>query len=531
MLNNQETNNSFKNSLTVDNSIEHGKIVMDRITHKLVDIYLSQNSHENIEYLTFLTSAIYLTYKKMYPELSIYIPFRIKSDRSFLENMKKEFARNFKTLTPEELSDLENNFSIDKITTDISAATIVLDHIKPSSISKASYATPLIKDLHKKSLDNTKYINDTEDLLADDEFLDESVYYEIKRDLLKRIIDSTYPSFTLERTPTYQEELEGLEKIYAQKESSSNFSTSISPQQYNDLYNLIEDLRSRLSDKLEYEILRETLPTVLNTPLLKEGFKIDSSFVKDFQKPNGFAALYYLLHTPFGDLELQSQSYGRYYAAKKGSAFHSGIKGKEVLIDDFFELSDSNDKFPLDYYLRKLDSIPVDSLISDLEIPKFTSSKEETEFYRTDLGKKYQTTKKVRELESHIKIKDSIIANGIEYSSDTALFGLAKSISPYMCICSSGHTSFSNAGISQKDLISEFSEILRKRDAVTCLGNLLIERLKVISKKRKESDPQYMANRKKVSGIPRDITLSDIKIYLERLHLKDLNEQKSQDEL
>ena len=514
MANNLKTSTSdFKQSLAV-NCIHEGQYVMDNLIHKIVDKYISANSHENIEYLTYLTSAIYLTYKELYPELSIYIPFRIKSDRSFLENLKKEITRQFNKLTPQEISDLENYFPTDKITTDISAATIVLDHIKPCNINKASYATPLIKNLYKKSLDNSRYIIDIENTLSEEEFLDESVYFEIKRDLLQRIMDSTYSPFTLERTPTYADELKSLDKIYAQKKSSANFSISISEQQYNDLNFLLEDLRSRLNDKLEYEILRETLPTVLNSPLIKEGFGVKSSFIKDSQKPNGFAALYYVLNTPLGDIELQTQSYARYFASKKGSAFHSGIKGKEVLIDNFFELTNPNDQHPLEYYLRKLDSIPADNKVSDLEIPKFNSHEEETAFLQSDLGKRYQTTQKIKELESHIRIKDYIEYNGHKFPSDLELYNFATILSPYMSICSSGHTSFSNAGISQKNLISEFSEILRKKDSVTCLGDMLIQRLKIILELQK-NNPSYLENKKKVSKIPRDVTFTDIKNYLE----------------
>ena len=492
-------NNNFRTTYKISEDIEKSKKELDNICHQLVDAYLRANTHENIEYLTYLMAAIYLKYKEKYPFLSIVIPYRIKSDMSFRNNLEKEL----KKISPD--------FDISGIITDISGSTIVLKHVEDFNVRKQDFANTKIIDLYEKRLENTAFIAETEKRLSDDILLSEEDYFEIRHSILERIIDATYTEFTEERERPYSSELEDSRASYASKLESGNFSTSISKEQMRTLENLLEDLRSRVSDKLSYEILRETLPNILNDPLIKNGFHIDSHFSKDSKKPNGFAALYYVLDTPFGKLELQSQSEARFEAAKKGSAYHSGIKGKNVNIDYFFELADPNDPKPLEFYLDKLNSTAVENIISDLEIP--TSPEEKEQFMQST---KYKRSQYLKELMSHVKLKESLKSdNELDIDVDSAIFALAMAISPYMAACSSGHNSTSTAGINQKNLISEFTEILRKKDKTTCLGYLLIKRLKNILNSKNSITKKYDQMRKKFSGIPRDLSSDDIISYLE----------------
>jgi len=109
--------------------------------------------------------------------------------------------------------------------------------------------------------------------------------------------------------------------------------------------------------------------------------------------------------------------------------------------------------------------------------------------------------------------------------TDDYLLSLAKSISPYMNVCSSGHTSFSTASIHQKNLIGEFTEILRKKDATSCLGNMLISRLRTILKNT--DDKEYLESQEIRNSLPRDIAKEDIVQYAtEKLHPK-LNKLKN----
>ena len=502
---------SFKDALHVDVNSEDIKIIENSL-NKANDEYIKANSPEAKEYLCYLTAAIYLTYQRMYPDLSIYIPFRFKSIGSYMKNANKEAGN---------LSNTDESKMFEKMTADIMGATIVLDHIKSSRMPKIKYSSDKIHVLFEKKDDNKKFINEVQREL-DNDFIDEKTYYEYERLILEKLIDSTYPEFKYERPIPYKTELENMNKTYSEKLKIGNFALSITKEQKVDLEKLLNDLRSRVSDKIEYEVLLETLPKVLNAPLLKNALKVDHSFSKDVKKENGFAAIYYTLKTPFGDIELQSQSNKRYYEAKKGSAFHSGIKGKEIDINYFFELVDENDPKDLKFYLDRLNAASVDKIVSDAELP---NNEEEREIFIEKMDDKtrenYKYTKLIEELANHIKIKDTINFNSSETPTNKHLLDLAKHISPSMNVCSSGHTSFSTATISHKNLVNEFSEVLRKKDSNTYLANMLIDRLSLILKDPSLTDEEYKEWEKITNALPRDISKKDITDYADNLKLQD----------
>ena len=498
-------------------------------TQKLVDAYIGANGFETKEYFCYLVAAIYLTYKEMYPDLSTYIPFRIKSDYSFSANLKKEFSKGAPFFNKKYFDKLKSASSRDEfesaflpgVTDDIAAATVVLDHINSSERPRKKYVSDNINELFDKCQNNLFFISNVEKEI-DEGFMSEEEYFKYRINTLERLIDSTFPEFTFERTIPYQDELEHIKAIFNEKEQTSNFALSITEKQTSDLEDLLDDLNSRAYDKLEYSILEETLPKVLSNPLIKEALHVNSQFNKNVKKDNGFAALYYILKTPFGKIELQAQSNKRYYEAKKGSAFHSGLSGKQFNVDDFFELVDSNDSHKLDYYLSELGNTPVDTLISDYEVPSFSTESEKKEFLKTPKGKRYARTKRVEELASHIRIKPQFTftdksGSTQQVPTDQYLFSLACSISPYMGVCSSGHTSFSTATVHSKNLVNEFAEVLRKRDSTTYLGNMLITRLENIIKDGSITNEKYSKREKISNSLPRDISRRDILNYAERL--------------
>lgn len=114
------------------------------------------------------------------------------------------------------------------------------------------------------------------------------------------------------------------------------------------------------------------------------------------------------------------------------------------------------------------------------------------------------------------------------------LFSTALALSPYMNVCSSGHTSFTTAGIHHKKVIGEFSEILRKKDSNTCLRDLLIRRLEQLIENPEifladmDESSQTAKNIKRCLKIvqehdeialklPKDISLKNILNYGEKL--------------
>lgn len=565
-------NNDFKNRIKYSNPDQQDiyKKVMS-----LLDQYQKSNSFENREFLCYLTAAIYLTYRKLFPQLSIYIPFRTKSDMSYIKNIQKEFDKFTKSSS--------TDFDITPIIKDISGIRVVLDHINSTiSPSREKYdilsgaldehddsnnsdeslnSKPTIVKLLSNFNENIKF-TDTVDEYCKLPIQSGKQYFEYKMELLKRIIDATPKEFTDERKPApsffalYKE----VKDQYNYFSETDSFPSIVSVFQKNELKDLSNVLRFRTDDKLHFAILEKTLPIVFEQPLIKNALKTHSEFIKPSLKPNGFQSLYYNLDTPFGPIEVQAQSNKAYYTSTKGSAYHSGMNGKNIDVKEFFELSDPNDEYDVSYYLDILDSVSADSMISPYELPEFDTEQEKQAFLKTEQGIAFLQSEKYRELMKHIQIKKTmeilpnnlpkeiyypnslnelnkkklkeLIDNGqikpFIINTNSYLLSTALSLSPYMNVCSSGHTSFTTAQIHHKKVIGEFSEVLRKKDSNTCLRDLLIRRLEYIIETGAELDLDgntldssflkvIEQHDKAVSKLPKDISQKNIVKYAEKL--------------
>lgn len=571
--------NDFKDSLKYPRvySNPEQRDIQEKLT-ALLDEYQKSNSFENREFLCYLTAAIFLTYKKLYPQLSIYIPFRTKSDTSYIKNIQKEFIKFMTNM------DSKTSFDTSPILKDVSGIRIVLDNIN-FSLPSTEKSKELFNDHEiKKLLGNTddedknknekKYTRRENLDFADkiDNYTQSPIrngkqYFELKKELLERIVKITPPEFTEERkpNPSFSQLYDEAKYQYDYFLENDNFPTIVSALQINELNDLLNKFRGRIDDQLHFSILRKTLPIVLKDPLIKNVLKTSFEWNKEALKPNRFQARYDTLYTPFGPVELQSQSNEAYYEATKGSAYHSGLNGKDINIKDFFELVDPNDTHELSYYLDILDSISADSMISPYELPEFNTEQEKNDFMKTTKGTAYLQSEKYREMMTHIRLKpkiqilpqylprevydanNKINPNKLQelidcgkikpFSTDmnAYLFSVALSLSPYMNVCSSGHTSFTTAGIHHKKVIGEFSEVLRKKDSNTCLRDLLIRRLEqlienpedfisdmdessLIAQKNINASLQIAQKHDEiVAKLPKDISLKNILSYGEKL--------------
>ena len=511
---------SFKENIRCNITNEQEKLTTEMFT--LLDEYEKNNSFENREFLCYLTAAIFLVYKEKYPQIAKYLLFRTKSDMSFMKNIQKEFI---KFITSDTHS---NQFDISAVDKDISGIKFVLDNINYSlpatAESRELFGLPDIKKLRKQSKDNLDFIDTVEEFISSP-IHNSREFYQFQLELLQRIIEVTPKKFKDERFPnrSYEELYEHSQKKYNYYIENDNFPTSLSERDIGYLEVLLNDLRSKVDNNLHFEILNRTLPIVLDDPLIKNTllttFKLEKSNEQS-QKANGFEAIYYTLNTPFGKVEFQAQSNRAYFNATKGSAYHSGIPGKSINVKHFFELVDKNDEHTLDYYLDTLDSISADSIIHENELPQFESEQEKKAYLETSHGKDYINSKLYIDMMKHIKIKDTIdilppylpnsvydkaeinyktprsnwkinekklnelIESGeIKLSTvDTNMYFLASalSISPYMNVASSGHSSFTTVGNHNKKIVGEFSEAIRKKDSNTLLRDILVRRLENI---------------------------------------------------
>ncbi len=203
------TNNDFKENLKYSSYTNPEQQDLLDTFISVLDEYEKNNSYENREFLCYLTSAIYLTYKKLYPQLSIYIPFRIKSDMSFIQNIQKEFEQ-------EKMKNIysEKNFDAFPLVKDMSGIKIILNDINfslPSTPeSEELFNDPEIKELmgNFDNIDNTKYLDNEESetnkkkynrrenfelIHKIDHYIHSPIkngkqYFELKKELLYRII-------------------------------------------------------------------------------------------------------------------------------------------------------------------------------------------------------------------------------------------------------------------------------------------------------------------------------------------------------
>lgn len=526
-----------------------------------LNTYTDKNSFEATEYMCYLVAAIHMAYRRCYPELSVSIPFRTKSDHSFSQNIPKEYKRGIYSLVgnknAESLKYLQENYDKSPTTKDIQALTVVLDHFRKDisllmdtnndRILSDGYvvhdymASEEIQKLLAKKEKYRKFIIDSKNNDGDIDLFSEKQYLEKKRDLLEAIIDMSFPEFTEERIPSFQDELETT-RI---KISEGNFASSITKVQGEDLKSLFDDLASRLDNMLQYSILEETLPTVLNHPFLKNSLEVTFNFSKYSKKPNGFAAYYFILNTPYGEVELLAESDWGYYNSKRGSAFHSGKDGKSFDPTCFFEyVNPENETMPLDKFLEA-----VDKPERILENPKLAN------IYKEKL--------------SHIKIKDRInvmeapiglirqfypdydpavhdkdpetmikklIDEGkipkeygdMSVDTNEYLYDTAISYSPALFRCVSGSGFSLNAAIQHQDIVDEFTEVLRKKDSMTLLGNLLLERLTELLKTTKKDEMHNVRKNDFLSRLPKQITYTQLMEYGERLKHKNLEDNESE---
>jgi|GEM_PF-5464953 len=503
--------NKFKESLKSD--IEAQQTFLTNSITSATEHYSSQTTLENKKYLCYLTAAIYTTFKDLFPELDIKIPFRIKSSKSTQKNFQKEFLNSLNSVDSSSLDSLENSFNTSDMLSDINGITIVLNNISETLALNPNYSNnEEIQKLKNIRKENLIYIEELENNLSDSLVPpSETVYYEYYQELLKRIIDSTYSQFTEERELPYNIELENVQNNYSRKLTDESFLVLASDKQLDNLNYLISDLRSRLDDKLQTEILKQTLPFVFSNPLISNGLGANFKFKKENLKPNGFAALYYT--NSKASIEIQAQSKRKYEESKKGSAYHSGIPGKQININSFFELVNSEDENSLDYYANILDSIPADELEPLYSFPVLNKKRS------------YQKALKISDIQKHIKLKDTIKfykADGTynEMSLDHYLLNLAQHISPFMYVCTCADTTFSNtANINNKDLIEEFTEILRKKDSTTCLSQMLINKLSQVVKS------QNIQN----YNLPKQISIIDIYGYIQNEYIPSKQKQTTDD--
>lgn len=443
-----------------------------------------------------IAGAFYIVAKKLYPDLSIYLPGRIKSTKSSISNINKELNLSLSSLVPSDFSkgltdeDIKQQFNIDAANTDFTGFTVVLPNVSSTfHIDKTDPKSPELLALKKSRDEHIRFTHKLENFLLDNEgkYLSNIDLLQIKIELLIRLRQDTYDECINEFRNTSFNELakSAIQQFYEEIESS-NLKSFPNEFQYkiilDDIYSLLDELKKRIDDKYQNKLLEIAIPNILKEPIFSETLKVKPSFVKKIIKPNGFCSTYYQITTSDGkQIELQASSKTRFEQSKNGTSDHSCLPDKEIDISHFFEpASQDCDKEHFEYFLNLLNTTP-------LATKNILYNTQDTNLSPTDRRLKM----KLKLAEENVKLKDAFELENVSpdgtmcYSKiliDTYLPLFAEYVSPQLMTISSPHTRFNKsiAGYDTKNIISGFIEVLLKHDSTSCLAQILIDKLETL---------------------------------------------------
>ncbi len=475
-----------------ESAVESNKKIMIDSILETIDKWKEHTTKEAEEENRDIIGAIYISARKLYPEMTIYVPGRIKSARSSISNIKKEANKSVKSIVPSNLErgiskeDINNQFSMKKANTDFTGFTIVLDNVDETMhFDKNAPMTNEILKLRKVQDDSITFSHEIENFLAEkeDEELSKQELMQIKLDLLMRLRMLTYEeckkeykgiSFTklfLNNKEKYEKEALDDDEVLNDAEYEDEL---------DEIYELIDELKKRVHDKYQAKILEVIVPEIMNDELLTQNLQVQTRFVKSVKKENGFCADYYEIKTWNGRIiELQALTKMRFRESKDGSADHSKLPNKGIDIRWFFEPALENCSEP-EY--EKMLNLLIDTPISKKNTLYITS---DTQLSPSDKRLK----RRLKAAEQSVKLKETfedenILADGKEkeFTLEQYLIHFAEFVSPKMMSASSHHTRFHKgvAGYSQKTIVSSFREMLLKHDSTSCLAQILIDKLSEI---------------------------------------------------
>lgn len=476
-----------------------------------INHWSSHNTKEAEEENRDIAAALYITSRKLYPHLSIYIPGRIKSMKSSISNISKEFQKGISNIIPEDLSagisddDVKEQFSLKNANNDFSGFTIVLsntDDILHFDTSDPKSAE--ILKLRKIRKDNISFIHCLENFLSENEdtYFSNTELLQIKIDLLTKLRESTYAECTQEFQGTsFTKILKKTIEQYNNEIENPDINQisdddSIYILELDEIDTLLEELKKRVHDKYQAKLLETVIPEILQDEIFTDTLKVQSTFLKNVKKKNGFCSSYYLLKTASGRrIELQVQSKMRFKDSKDGSSDHSLLPNKRINISHFFMPSnDDSDNEQFETFLHLLSTTPITTKNFLYNTSDSVLSPREKRLKR-----------KLKIAEQNVKLKDSYTietknSDGsnklIEIPVETYLPMFAEYISPKLMSVSSHHTRFNKsvAKYDKKSLVSGFIEVLLKQDSTTCLAQILIDKLESIIPNEKNEVTQNGIN-------------------------------------
>ena len=452
-----------------------------------------------------ILGAIYIIAKKAYPELNIYLPARIKSPNSSVNNIIKEIDKSFFSIIPSDPSkgisdtDIQEQFNLDKAKKDFTGFTFVLSNTDDTlHFDTTNPKHEELVKLRKSREQNIKFYHSLESFLNEHDINSTSLsniqLLQIKIELLERLRSLTYEECTKEYNGTSFTQL--LDEAITTYEKISNdseifYEDDTYEKEIDEIYKLLDELKNRVHDKYQAKILEIILPNILNDSLLTQDLGVKSRFVKSIKKENGFCADYYELKSPDGrEIELQVITNHRFKESKSGSSSHSNLSGKIIDISHFFEPSSDNiTQKNFNQYLQLLNNTPISerNLLYSKPIEELTHA-EKRKKRRLQLAEQSIKLGDSINIESTQELDPTILReifpeeigeDGVLMDIDVYLPIFASYVSPDMVSVGSHHTRFNDsvASYDEKSETSAFKEVLLQDDQISCLSQILIERL------------------------------------------------------
>ena len=462
-----------------DKNISKQQNVINNRILETLDHWNRHNTPEAEEENKDIAVAFYITAKRLYPDLDIYIPGRIKSAKSSTTNIAKEIQKKLADIQPENIQsgitdkEVEEQFDLSGANNDFSGFTIVLSNTNDTlHFDMTDPKTAEILKLRKNRKNNINFSHSLENFLLDNDdytCFSKLDLLQMKIELLMRLREATYPECTKEYKNTSFNEL----LRYSIKDYKNNYSNLKQPAEKDDIdeiYNLLDELKKRVHDKYQDKLLDMAIPEIFNDRIFNE-LRVKSHLVKRVRKPNGYCSTYYCIETETGrKIEVQAQSKMRFNDSKSGPSDHSTLPNKEVDISHFFEpVNPDLDEKLFNALLKLLNTTPVAT---------------KTFLNRAPLSELDPTQKRLknrlRVAEENIKLKDSFGEQ--DYPLEMYLPLFAEYISPKLMSVSSHHTrTHTNvANYNKKSLNSGFNEVLLKHDSTSCLAQILLDKLEEI---------------------------------------------------
>lgn len=437
----------------------------NNLMHALISVYKATIADENINLLINIVSAILLELNRLYPDLKAEILFRVKSERSFVYNVRK-------VLLKESIENPHKFF--EDLLKDILAIKLIIGPLENAAtlLNKENYKEFNIGQLIYESIKNSEVA--TEALI----FANQSDTIYTRKDYFSHYVGV----LNRLKNAVYKEETSLINEInrYPNPNNEQDIERNITQKHLNDLGYLSELLEKRSADKLLNKIAEQVLIKVCKEPLLSDVLEVSCNIESAKSATNGwsikpssfvsfFTTVYSTLLSSTGtSIEGQVLNDKRYEIDRNS---HNNLKYdplKKVEIFDLFTLknpSNDNDK----------DTHKLESILNSLD----------------QFSLKDKNNKQVRQLIDQIRVDTTKLligsqsnptqrTNNMQLNQNSFLQPSLAYLTPKMFSAKIelGSDDTPTVVVKKFSIIDCFGDVLRKDDEISILDYLLLDFLR-----------------------------------------------------